>query len=224
MLPDQVALALTDPQRPREPEYPQEDAIVAFAVQERRHEFFAGRAAARDALSQLGIKKRPILARASRDPVWPQGVVGSISHDADACVAIASARKFEKGGIIGLGIDVEPHTGLPGDLMDLVCTEAELTWLALLSEERALRAARKVFSIKEAVYKCQFPMTRQVFGFDVLNTKLSHDMHRFEATFTRDIGCFPKDTVVHGKCGTTLGRILSVAIINSAGPASAGFL
>jgi 4'-phosphopantetheinyl transferase EntD len=69
----------------------------------RRDDFVRGRLAARDALRGIGIEARSIPIGAWRQPVWPSGVVGSISHSAGAGIAVA-ARTTEMRGI---GVDVE---------------------------------------------------------------------------------------------------------------------
>ena len=82
--------------------HPEERSAVADAIESRRREFAAGRALARRQLARLGVDPGPIPARADRTPIWPEGVVGSISHCADLCaVVVARADAFRS-----LGLDV----------------------------------------------------------------------------------------------------------------------
>jgi 4'-phosphopantetheinyl transferase EntD len=60
--------------------YPEEEAAVGNAVEKRRREFVTARACAREALAQLGLPAQPIPAGPRGEPVWPQGVVCSITH------------------------------------------------------------------------------------------------------------------------------------------------
>lgn len=76
------------------------DATVAS---ERRDDFIRGRVAARGALAGLGVRVASIPIGAWRQPVWPAGVVGSISHSAGVGVAVA-ARAAD---LRGVGVDVE---------------------------------------------------------------------------------------------------------------------
>ena len=62
------------------PLLPEEEPLVARAVDKRRREFAAGRACARRALEQLGLPASPILAGPRREPLWPPGVVGALTH------------------------------------------------------------------------------------------------------------------------------------------------
>ena len=52
-----------------------EELTLGRAVLKRRHEFRAGRAYARAALSALGIKPCDIPVGELRQPVWPTGIV-----------------------------------------------------------------------------------------------------------------------------------------------------
>jgi 4'-phosphopantetheinyl transferase EntD len=146
------------------PLHPEETAAVARAVPKRRHEYAAGRACARAALARLGIPPGPLLRDAHRGaPLWPAGVVGSITH-CDGYRAAAVARSTD---ILTLGIDAEPHDRLPDGVLDaILATDAERAALA----ELALRAPdihwdRLFFSAKETVYKAWYPYHRRFLSF-----------------------------------------------------------
>jgi 4'-phosphopantetheinyl transferase EntD len=68
---------------------PDEEALVAKAVERRRSEFAAGRRSARCALATLGCPVRPLMIGALRQPLWPAGFGGSITHDGRYAAAIA---------------------------------------------------------------------------------------------------------------------------------------
>src|SRR5262249_36184567 len=102
--------------------FPEEEKLVASAVEKRRREFFAGRIYARQALLELGQDPVPILRTSGRAPIWPDGFVGSISHCASVCAAIvALASNFR-----GVGLDIDHDTPLGGDVTRLVCRPAEI--------------------------------------------------------------------------------------------------
>ena len=84
-----------------EAEYVHERAIAA-----RRRSFTVGRYAAHCALGLLQADRGPILRGDHGQPIWPSGVVGSITHAGDR-VAVAVARNANSGGI---GLDIE-HVG-----------------------------------------------------------------------------------------------------------------
>lgn len=155
-----LAVATADVGGTPAPLWPEEGAAVTRAIPRRRAEFAAGRAAARAALAQLGEPPEAIPAGLDRAPIWPRGVVGSISHA--GAVAIAVAARIADSGIAALGVDVEPDRPLSPDLIGDIADDAEIARLAPLP---APAAALRIFSLKEAAYKAQYPLTRQLLGF-----------------------------------------------------------
>src|SRR5262245_16310544 len=139
---------------------PEEEPFVARAVEKRRRDFALGRACARAALLRLGVPAGPIPVGDERGPVWPTGVVGSLSHCAGLAVA-AVARRSE---FAGLGIDVEPAAPVEEKLFSQIATEQERNWLETLGPGRG-EAARRLFSAKESVYKCLHPLLGVFLGF-----------------------------------------------------------
>lgn len=126
----------------------------------RRREIIAGRLLARRVLWQMGLRPGAIVAREDRSPIWPQGLVGSITHSDGLCaVAIARAEQVSE-----LGIDVEPDGPVRRELWARIARPDERLAAgdeALAGEEEG-RRVRLLFSAKEAYYKAQFPRTGQV--------------------------------------------------------------
>lgn len=129
------------------PPLPGEDA--PRAVPARRAEFAAGRAAARAAMTDAGLRPAAIPMGGDRAPVWPGGVFGSITHTQGVALAVAARAP--------IGLDAEPDADLPEDLIPLV------------APGHAPRPARLIFAAKEAAYKCQYPLTRQLLDFDAFS-------------------------------------------------------
>lgn len=167
LLPDDVVTACGDPREPSPALSPAEEQLVVRAVAKRRAEFRRGRACAHSVLERLGVPNFSLLAGAQREPLWPPGIVGSITHTDGLC-AVAAARDSAYRGI---GIDVEPNLPLEPNLVDYVCGDAELRHAAVVAERE--RAARLIFSAKEAVYKCQFYLSRRFLEFHDVNVRLS---------------------------------------------------
>jgi 4'-phosphopantetheinyl transferase EntD len=153
--------------------FPQEREHIAQAVAKRRVEFAAVRRCARRALRELGYPPVPILPGEQREPQWPEGVVGSMTHCAGYCAA-AVARADE---VAALGIDAEVHAPLPEGVLDLVSLAAERGRLAALAEgvPNAVHWDRVLFSAKESVYKAWFPLTRRWLGFEEADIELRLD-------------------------------------------------
>ncbi|HET9902898.1 MAG TPA: 4'-phosphopantetheinyl transferase superfamily protein [Xanthobacteraceae bacterium] len=127
---------------------PEEAATMTVAQPARRRASGAARLIARELLSRLGCAPGPLPKTAAGAPLWPRGVVGSLAHD-DRVALAAVARQRD---VSGLGIDVEPATALPAELLDLVATPREQRRLG-----GDLRQARLLFAAKEAVYKALHP-------------------------------------------------------------------
>ncbi|MAS10150.1 4'-phosphopantetheinyl transferase superfamily protein [Salinisphaera sp.] len=144
-----------------------EARLITRAVETRRAEFASGRVLARNALAALGRPVQALGATPGAGPDWPDGVVGSLTH-AHGVVAAAVARKT---ALAGLGIDIEGPRTLSLSTWGSVFTQAEC---AALTDSHA---AARLFSAKEAAYKClaglgqppaefsDFEMQPQVWGY-----------------------------------------------------------
>jgi enterobactin synthetase component D / holo-[acyl-carrier protein] synthase len=163
LLPDGAAVveALSDP--PEAVLFPEEEALLARAVQKRRLEFTTVRHCARVALARLGIPAVPILPGDRGAPQWPEGIVGSMTH----CAGYRAAVVARSADLVTVGVDAEPHDRLPPDVLDTVTLPQERVQLARLAAERpGVHWDRLLFSAKEAVYKSWYPLTRRWLDFD----------------------------------------------------------
>ncbi|SHF56212.1 4'-phosphopantetheinyl transferase EntD (siderophore biosynthesis) [Jatrophihabitans endophyticus] len=142
---------------------PDEAHWVAHAVARRRSEFHTGRACARVALAELGIAPAAIPVGPQREPCWPTGVVGSITH----CDGYRAAAAAPSDVVRSLGVDVERHRPLPDGVLDTVTDPGERATLTRLAAEDAdIRWDVVLFSAKEAVFKTWFPVQRRWLGFE----------------------------------------------------------
>ena len=142
--------------------YPEEARHVASAVAVRQAHFTAGRLSAHAALEALGVPSRPLLADAARAPVWPTGVVGSITHTDGFCGAVVAPRTR----YCGLGIDAEQRAHVTEELWREILTSAELRWLREQPASQRAEMATVMFCAKEAFYKCQYQVTGAWLGFE----------------------------------------------------------
>jgi len=141
--------------------YAEELPIVDAAIEKRRREFVAGRVLGRRALAELGFAASPILRAEDRGPIWPDGAVGSITHTDRIC-AVAVARQSE---LRSVGIDIEQRRAMTPRMHRMILTEKEREWVETADPEQTALRALLVFSAKEAVYKCQRPLTGVFLGF-----------------------------------------------------------
>jgi 4'-phosphopantetheinyl transferase EntD len=143
------------------PVLPEERSLTARAVPRRRDEFSAGRAAARRALARVGAPPAAILAHDAGDPVWPPGLVGSISHAGEWAIAVVAPSDR----IAALGIDLEDDAPLDADLVAQVCLDGDMARLAEF-QRAGLDLPKLCFAAKEAAYKAVFPQARTFMDFD----------------------------------------------------------
>jgi len=126
--------------------YPLEQEVLARAVSSRRTQFSRGRAVARSALVAAGGPLTPIPVGANRQPVWPEGFIGSITHTAGLVAAAVAPSRAAR----ALGLDAEQRAPLPEDVRGTV----------LHSCEEHLDPVREtiVFSAKESIHKALNPL------------------------------------------------------------------
>ena len=129
--------------------------------QKRLSDFSTGRYCALKALEQLGIQDAIIPIGEDREPIWPEGIVGSISH----CDSLTGAVVAKSSDHISLGLDIEEIGRVTPHLWDLVFTENEKKYLSGLSDKEILVQSTVIFSIKEAFYKFQHPLTKTFLDF-----------------------------------------------------------
>lgn len=158
------------------PLLPEEEAALGRVVEKRRREFSVGRACAKRALSALGAPVAPLLRGPYREPVWPDGVVGSITHCVGYCAAAVAFRQH----VVSLGIDAEPAAALPEDILGLVASPDERAWV---EAQGGAVWDRLLFSAKESVFKAWFPLTGRWLGFE--DAHLEFDLEA--ATFTAEL-------------------------------------
>lgn len=156
--------------------WPEETVAVARAVLRRQREFAASRQAARVAMQRLGWPAVALPAHADRSPGWPDGLVGSISHTADTCLAVVG----RKGSWTSIGIDLEPDQGIDEALWGIICRPQELRQLRALAPGQEGASATRVFVAKEAFYKWHFPQHRTFLDFNEVSVVWAPDGSSFE--------------------------------------------
>ncbi|HEX2264294.1 MAG TPA: 4'-phosphopantetheinyl transferase superfamily protein [Pseudonocardiaceae bacterium] len=162
ILPRAVACAEAFGDPPDAVLFPQEEAVLRRAVDKRRREFRTVRHCARQALCKLGLPPVAVLPGEHREPLWPPGVVGSMTH----CAGYRAAALACSGDMLTVGIDAEPHQPLPTDVLGLIAlAEEEVRIAELTAAHSALHWDRILFCAKESVYKAWFPLMQRWLGF-----------------------------------------------------------
>jgi 4'-phosphopantetheinyl transferase EntD len=134
-----------------------ERALIKDWAMPRQKEFTAGRLAARGALATLGRPSQELLRDGEGLPLWPSGVVGSITH----CRNMAAAAVRTVDGLETLiGLDLEKTNRLSNAASQRVLHPMEVGFAG----DDQVRASI-LFSLKEAFYKAQFPRWRTTGNF-----------------------------------------------------------
>ncbi len=163
--------------------YPEEAKIIKNAGEKRKQEFTAGRMCARLALEELGFTNFPLLIGHDRNPLWPEGIIGSISHTELYCgVAVAKKKDYQS-----IGIDMELTDRLGKQLWPQIFTPREQSWIQNSPDHEHVSWASLFFSAKECFYKYQFPLTNQWVGFEDAEIKVDVEEGKFNLFLLKDI-------------------------------------
>jgi 4'-phosphopantetheinyl transferase EntD len=186
---------------------PEEQRCIPRAGDKRRQEFRAGRHAAHSALRALGHAPPEIVAAKNGAPIWPSGVVGSISHSGKLGDGWAVAAVAPRTHAAGLGVDLEAAAPLKDGLERRILTAPEAARL----DQTVLSVAlwgKVAFACKEATYKAQYPVTGTFLEFHdleldlVIEPALIHGEERrgaFRALFQRSAGSFRQSDALFGR-------------------------
>lgn len=160
MVPSGAVLVMTTREGDPATLHPEEMMSLPGGSPKRWREFAAGRACARRAMSELSLPEGPVRRSADRTPMWPPGMVGSISHCPGLVAAIVAPSTVAR----GVGVDVE-RALLAASLRPLVMGVQKDAFSAFeaIYGSRALAVA---FSTKEAAFKATYPLHGQMLGFD----------------------------------------------------------
>jgi 4'-phosphopantetheinyl transferase EntD len=161
--------------------FPEELAYLRNAVPKRRAEFGTARGCAREALARMGFPPMPLLPGPDRAPVWPAGVVGSISHTKGRCGVVVERSP----PVRSVGLDIETVRPLDDGVLAIILTEKERAWL-FAEKDAQDDLAILIFCAKEAYYKCQYPLTRTYLGFKDVELEVERESGRFEARLLKE--------------------------------------
>ena len=179
ILPSNVVLRVADDGQKRQLLSPALEQHIVTAVDKRKMDFRGGRNAAYSALSALGFdKKVDIGVGEKREPLWPKGIVGSITHTSDFYGAIVAWKHDYR----SIGFDVETIKPLKEDIQKMICTDTERTAIKILQEKHAdIEWSIVFFSIKEAIYKTFYPIYQVYLGFDEAEVTIDDTHQTFSA-------------------------------------------
>lgn len=141
--------------------YPQELELISASAPLRQRTFASGRCCARAALAEAGLPPEPLMRAADGAVVWPDGIIGSVSHTNEWAVAAVAIRGMSEA--LSLGVDLERVQVLETGVLKLVATAAEQAEIAEAGNEDWHGTA--LFSLKESLYKCLRPLCGRFIEF-----------------------------------------------------------
>lgn len=179
-----------------------EAGLLANATAARKAEFSKGRRCAHEACRAIGRSASFIGCGEGGAPIWPNGVVGSITHtEGYVAAAVGPAES-----ITYLGIDAEPAEPLPSELLATVLTESERDRLSGTSRHALFD--RLTFCAKEAVFKALWPAHRIWLDFEHVEIEFRCEADIFHARIRSSY--LPR--ILHGRF-TITPNLLVVAVI-----------
>ena len=157
---------------------------IGNAVESRQFAYSTGRYLAKRALADIGVEVSSIPTHASRRPLWPEGVVGSITHSRRYAIAVVAIRS----GLAGIGVDLEVAGRVTETIAGTVMSRNELAWCQGLSLRGASgtcppAAHTANFSAKEAVFKAVNPIVGLLVGFREVEIRWLAGEPAFTATY-----------------------------------------
>ena len=129
----------------------------------RKEHYRSGRICAGEVLSKLGTLGQPVLRDPqTREPLWPEGISGAITHSGKWAAAAAGKTS----DVLGIGIDLEDlERQVDSRISRHVCIPEEQKWLQERGEECLEQNLKIIFSAKESIFKAFFPYTRTYLHF-----------------------------------------------------------
>jgi len=180
LLPPEVSAVAMTGDAPDDAVLPEELALIDGAVAVRQAEFATARHCARAALRRLGAPDEAILRGPKREPIWPPGVVGSITH----CTGYRAAAVARAADMLTIGIDAEPHEAIRDRVVDRILRDEERAWVA--TAPAGVHWDRLIFSAKESVYKAWFPLANAWLDFHDASIVIDPVAGTFRARLTID--------------------------------------
>jgi enterobactin synthetase component D len=155
----------------------------------RKAEFIAGRIAAEQAFIGLGLEPQTVPIGNLREPLWPNSVLGSISHHNGHAYCLMMPRPANLHSPVSLGIDIESLIGNDDvDTMGLNIMSSSEISLTSAYFERPEFALTLIFSAKESLFKALYPAVGRYFDFlDIRLSSINLDDNSVAFTLRNDL-------------------------------------
>ena len=197
------------------------NAKLGAARVSRQSEFLGGRWCARECLREHAPEAAdtPIGVGPHREPLWPDGIVGSIAHASPYVLAATAFR----GTAQSIGLDVAPwlDDGATDRIGANIAMPGELNSLINSNGWSMARRLTLVFSAKKSIYKALYPLVQCPFGLD--HARLSRIVPdgatsgRFEAHLTMALKNLPSQMPLVGRYQCRQDAIITTLVCLSRG-------
>lgn len=155
------------------------------AVAKRKAEYVAGRFCARQSMrGMIADYDQDLATLPDRGPAWPVGIVGSITHTVGFASAVTCSAQFAR----GIGIDSERimSDSAARSVRDSVLSTHDARPDGMVLDDAVWTTL--VFSAKESVFKCLYPLVKKMFWFDAVGIEIvDADRGMFRATLLCDL-------------------------------------
>ena len=179
---------------------------IARVSDRRKTEFSTSRYAIRSLIHSRCEAWQGVIPDSRHMPVWPTGWKGSISHSRGICTVAVGPEQC----VHAIGIDLESLDRLRPELWHKIATREELEHIERYCSKSSYGMAdlmTAVFSLKEAFYKYQFPLTSLWLGF--LDVHLCFDSDSTATLSTKTDGSYVPVKGVRVAYRTTATHVLS---------------
>ncbi|MFV1982154.1 MAG: 4'-phosphopantetheinyl transferase [Thiohalomonadales bacterium] len=182
LIPDNIACEIVYENISPSEVYSAERLIIMKASLNRKQEFLRGRNCAHQAIKKLNYaNQKPILIGKNREPVWPPGLIGSITHCNGYCAAVVAKLN----DITGVGIDAELNTNLKKTIISKTQTDSEIIRNSELLSENNICINKLVFSAKESVFKFIHPFIMKYINFKDIEICVDLKTRTFSTSFLK---------------------------------------
>lgn len=142
----------------------------------RKAEFLAGRLAVSHLISRrFNVQNSYVAIGDDRSPVWPTGLIGSISHTSNTAVCLLGLQS--KISLLGVDIEDRMSSQTVDDIKGIVVSAKEERRCALCLSLALNDVIAIVFSAKESLFKSLYPKVLAYFDFFAAEL-VSIDMHQ----------------------------------------------
>ncbi|BCE03388.1 4'-phosphopantetheinyl transferase family protein [Marinicellulosiphila megalodicopiae] len=151
---------------------------IQQSVKKRQAEYLAGRYAAKLTLEVLGVYNFDIKTDALRAPIWPDLILGSITHTHNTAMCIANMQS----DFIGIGVDLEPliDPQIIANIQNQIIFANDFFILKQHPKLQTQKIFTLIYSIKESFFKAAYPSTLHYFDFDAVEiSELNLDNQSF---------------------------------------------